>query len=523
MKRRRFLQLGLGTTLATTAPLGAVFLSGCGQQGAAQAQIKMGVSQRPRSLDPRQATDALSSRVNRLIYRQLVDFNESFEPVPDLATWQQLSPVHYRFKLQAGNVFHTGEPVQAADVVATYQSVLDVATGSPHRGSLKGIDSVVAVSALEVDFILKAPDALFVGRLLLGILPEVRIKQQHDFQQHPIGSGACRFVMANEQKLVLQRPDGVQLVFLPVKDATVRVLKLQKGELDWIQNDLSPELVQYCDAHPQLKVHWHQGTSFGYMGFNFEDPLLSQLACRQAIAHGIDRQAIIKALFNDHARLASGLLVPEHWAGGRGLTQYEYNPEKAKKLLASCTLPQQNGDANKSDADSANTTTNPPGLVELSFKTSSDPTRIRLATIYQAQLKKIGIQLNIQSYDWGTFYNDIKQGRFQLYSLAWVGVKSPDIFQYVYSSDAIPPKGANRGRFRDALSDELIQKALNAQDLAAQAQLYKQLQSRIHETLASMPLWYEDQYAITRQSLAGYQLYADGRFDGILSAQLTID
>jgi len=160
---------------------------------------------------------------------------------------------------------------------------------------------------------------------------------------------------------------------------------------------------------------------------------------------------------------------------------------------------------------------NSEGFIELSFKTSSDPTRLRLATIYQSQLKKIGIQLNVQSYDWGTFYSDIKKGRFQLYSLAWVGVKSPDIFQYVYDSKAIPPNGANRGRYRDAQVDELISQAIQAKTLKQQAKLYRALQRRLYQTLACMPLWYEDQYAVMRQGLSGYQLYADGRFDGLMN------
>ncbi len=157
--------------------------------------------------------------------------------------------------------------------------------------------------------------------------------------------------------------------------------------------------------------------------------------------------------------------------------------------------------------------------LQLSYKTSSDPTRIRLATIYQSQLRKIGIDLNIQSYDWGTFYNDIKQGRFQLYSLAWVGIKSPDIFKYVFDSSAIPPNGANRGRYRDPVADQLIRQAEKEQNLQKAAALYRQLQAHLEQTLACLPLWYEDQYAVMRKAVSGYQLYADGRYDGLFYTQ----
>jgi len=156
-------------------------------------------------------------------------------------------------------------------------------------------------------------------------------------------------------------------------------------------------------------------------------------------------------------------------------------------------------------------------FLSLSFKTSNDPTRIRLATIYQSQLKKIGIDLKIQSYDWGTFYSDIKKGRFQLYSLAWVGVKSPDIFQYVFASTAIPPNGANRGRFIDPQTDTLIKEGGMAQTIESQAAIYRQLQTRLHDQLAAMPLWYENQYVVRSKNLRNYPLFSDGRYDGLLN------
>lgn len=476
-------------------------LSGC-QQGDSSQAIRVGINTRVRMLDPRKATDALSSRINRLLYRQLIDFDERFQPQPDLADWEQISLTHFRFSLRQESRFHNGDLLTADDVAATYQSVLDPDFGSAHQGSLKNIRQVSVVNSKQVDFILKQPDPLFVGRLVIGILPKSLMESGHPFHEQPIGSGPCHFVSMDEQRLILNRNDHIRLEFIPVKDATVRVLKLMKGELDIVQNDLSPELVEYCQKQAELQVDWHNGTNFGYIGFNFEDDLLSQPAMRRAIAMGIDRQAVIDALFNGHARLAGGLLVPEHWCGVADIHGYDYDPQRAKALLKQVEIP----------ADSINSD----GMIELSYKTSNDPTRIRLATIYQSQLKNIGIQLKIQSYDWGTFYSDIKQGRFQMYSLAWVGVKSPDIFQYVFDSNAIPPNGANRGRYRDPVADQLIRLAASQQNLDDQAKTYRQLQVHLQESLATLPLWYEDQYCVHRKGVSGYRLFADGRMDGLL-------
>jgi peptide/nickel transport system substrate-binding protein len=544
LKTGRRLLLKRFTRLGAAGLFASPFLTACSSKKASsetgQATIKMGVTGRPRMLDPRKATDALSSRINRLIYQSLIDFDDSFQPVPSLAKWEKQSENTYLFTLVNPATFHHGKPLTAEDVVATYRSILDPSFGSAHFGSLKHIQRVTALSAHQVLFELKHPDALFVGRLTIGICPADLIAQNYRFQDHPIGSGAARFVSMDEQSLTLRRQkDGVPLQFIPVKDATVRVLKLRKGELDLIQNDLSPEMVGYCEDRKDLEVSWRGGTNFNYIGFNFEDPILAVPEIRQAIAYGINRPAIIKAMFRGHARLAGGLLAPNHWAGNPELHGYPYNPQKAQQLLKvglqKLAKTQKNAripsPASEKQADleaglgilekfadfSEEKTHWPPVLLELSYKTSSDPTRLRLAAIYQSQLRRIGIQLKIQSYDWGTFYNDIKQGRFQLYSLAWVGIKSPDIFKYVFDSSAIPPNGANRGRYRDEVADRLIREAEKETDLEKAAMLYRQLQAHLQRTLACLPLWYEDQYAVHRVGIQGYTLYADGRYDGLLT------
>ena len=474
-------------------------LVGCDRQAALRPEheIRMGVSGRPRSLDPRFATDALSSRLNRLIYQALVDFDDHFQPIPQLAQWQSLAPDHYRFTLQGSPRFQDGQPLTAQDVKATFDSILDPETGSPHRGSLKHIRAVKVRDARTVDFMLEKSDPLLPGRLNIGILPVRALAAGQDFNRQPLGSGPCQLVRADEQRTVLRRPDGWRLAFIKVKDPLVQVLKLRKGELDLIQGGLSPELTAYCARRPELAVQWHRGTNFAYLGFNFQDPVLADVRVRRAIAHGIDRAAIVRAFFRGHARLAGGLLVPEHWAGLKNWQGFAYDPDRARALLHEAI-----GDRR----------------LPLSYKTSANPLRLRLAAVYQDQLRRIGIDLSIQSYDWGTFYADIKRGRFQLYSLAWVGIKSPDIFQYVFHSRSVPPNGANRGRYRDAEVDRLIEAALAAPTVAEQARYYQRLQQRLAETVAMVPLWYEDQFAVQRRALQGYRLYADGRYDGLLQA-----
>jgi len=280
----------------------------------------------------------------------------------------------------------------------------------------------------------------------------------------------------------------------------VRVLKLLRGEIDMLQNDLPPELVRYLETRPGINVQHLRGSNFAYLGFNLLDPVLAHIEVRQAIAYAIDRDAIIHTLLSNGARTADALLPPEHWAGNAQLVGYRYDPQRARALLAKA------GYSNSHP-------------LRLTYKLSNDPFRLRLATVLQSQLAAVGIDVRLQSYDWGTFYGDIKAGRFQLYSLAWVGIKTPDIFRYAYHSKSVPPEGANRGHYNDAQADQLIEQAESATDSADQARLYQSLQAHLLATLPAVPLWYEDQVFAARVDITGYSLHSDGDYDGILGTQ----
>lgn len=462
--------------------------------------LRFGLSTAPVSLDPRFATDAISTRINRLIYRALIDFDDSLRPTPDLATWEQLSSTHYRFRLgDNGRQFHNGMRLTAHDVKATYDFIVDANNASPHRGSLRFIEKIIVPDVDTIDFILKKPDALFPGRLVVGIIPKALIDNQHPFNKQPVGSNQFEFVKwpQSSHLYLKRRTDGQLVEFLEVKDPVVRALKLVRGEVDMLQSELSPELVTWLTNRPEIKIKKRQGTNFTYLGFNLEDTVTKQFSIREAIAYALNREEIIHYVLGNAARSASSFLLPStHWAGHPGLSGYSFNPDKARALLAQAGFTPENP-------------------LKITYKTSSNPFRIRIATVIQHQLAAVGIDMDLCTYDWGTFYGDIKAGRFQMYSLSWVGIKMPDIFRYVFHSDAIPPSGANRGRLKNSQIDTLIEQAEQAPTLETQATLYHQLQIQLYQELPYVPLWYEEHVLATRQRINGYTLAADGNYDGL--------
>lgn len=473
-------------------------LSACNGEIAQEgASIRMALASLPTSLDPRYATDAVSTRVNRLLYQSLTDFNEKAEVIPQLATWVQLGPQHYRFRLikQAPGDLPDHQ-IGLADVKATYDSILVPESASPHRGSIQHIREIIILDQETIDFHLTRPDGLFPGNLTIGILPAALIAKGHDFNLRPMGTGPFAFhSRPNPNQLNLRRKkDNLELQLMRVSDPTMRALMLVNQEADLLQNDLPPETLDYLSGQEDIRIGRVAGANFSYIGFNLSDAVISDQRIREAIAHAIDRDSIIDYLFNGHARKAESILPPEHWAGTGRLMEIKFDPDRSRALL-----------------ESAGYSIERP--VKISYKTSSDPFRLRLATILQSQLKEVGIDIRIQSYDWGTFFGDVKAGNFQMYSLTWVGIYSPDIFRYVFHSDSIPPNGANRGRYINDQTDALIDQAESETDPLRQARHYQRIQSQTHADLVYVPLWYEDNQVASRRHIVDYRPGKDGNYD----------
>ena len=459
--------------------------------------IRFGITSAPVTLDPLYATDATSSRINRLLYETLIQFSDNDLPVPGIASWHKFNDRHYRFTLIKQSFFHHGKQLTTRDVKATYEALLDPGTASPHRNALKHIERIEVIDDKTIDFHLSRSDPIFPAFLVIEIMPEDLLDADHPFNQQPVGSGAFEFShWPFEGQLYLRRRDDQQLFeLLTVKDPTVRVLKLLKGELDLIQNNLPPEHINYLKKQNNVQSVSMGGSNYTYLGFNLQDSLTGQALLRQAIAHALDRKRIIKFALGNAARSANGFFPPEHWVGleTQGLS---YDLKKARAIMQKLGYSEVR-------------------RLKLTYKTSSDPFRIRIATIIQSQLKSIFIDVDIRSYDWGTFYGDIKQGKFQLYSLSWVGIKTPDIFRYVFHSESLPPAGANRGRLHDNKLDRLIEKAEQMSDLKIQADTYRKIQQRINTILPYVSLWYEDNIAFYRHNISGYRLSTDGNYDGL--------
>lgn len=475
-------------------------VTGCEEQK--RDAIIFGAENMPNNMDPRYATDAMSYRVGRLIYSSLVDFDDSARFVPGIASWKEISQTKYRFSLDSEYFFHNGKRVSSKDIKATYDSILDEKNKSPHRSSVSLIDKIIVIDDDTLDFELSHPDPFFPGYLIVGILPKKLIEEGFDFNENPIGSGPFKFHGRHgvDQFSIERIRDSQVFDFIRVVAPEVRAMKLIRGEIDILQNGMSPELKRYLKGRDEVSIKHSGGTDFAYIGFNLEDEKTSDIRIRQAVAYAIDRDAIIKHVFGGHEKKATAFFPGDHWLGNPNLIPYEYSPEKSKKILKDLGYDKNNP-------------------LKLTYKTSTNPFRIRVAAVFQSQLSEVGIDVDIKSYDWGTFYGDIKSGRFQMYSLKWVGIKSPDIFEYVFYSNKIPPDGANRGRYNNKEVDILIDEAKVENSLEGRLDKYRAIQQIIFDELPYVPLWYEGNFFAVNKNIRGYRLSSDGNYDGLINVE----
>ena len=480
--------------------------------------MTMLIESSPNNLDLRVGTDAQSERVGALIFDALVRKDTHYNLQPWLATsWEQPDALTWLFHLRDGVRFHDGQLLSAEDVVWSIESLVDPAYGgliTSKSGSFASVDRTEARDRLTVVVHLKHPDPGLLFNMSDGLFGVVPKGAGRDFGLNPVGTGPFKFVSAVQDKEVLVErnpyywagaPQIEKVRFAIVPDAITTALELKKGSGDLESNAITLDMVHSLRDVPSLATETSSSSVVVYMNFNVQDPVLKDRRVRQAIACAIDRQAIVAALWRGKARLASSLLPPEHWAraADADLPQYPHDPHRAQRLLNEAGFP----------ADHA-------GIrLHVSLKTSTDETTRLMAAILQNQLRAAGIDLEIRSAEFGTFYADVTKGAFQIYALRWIGVnEDPDIFRYAYGSGSFPPKGANRGRYSNPRVDALLADASAAADQASRRKDFLEVQQILAGDLPGIPLWYPDNEVVHNRRLRGVDAWGSGNFDYLRNA-----
>lgn len=509
MKLSTHLSAGARNTVPLLFFIWIFSLGGCApSKPQGEPPFVVAIESAPTQLDPRFSTDAYSERIGHLLFSRLIRSDPAGRMVPDLAErWEIEGETRYTFYLKKNVTFHDGRPLTAEDVRHTYESMLDPALASPHRKGYEIIDRIETPDRFTIRFILSKPHAPFLNELTRGIVPKHLAQNgSASFSSHPTGSGPFQLVRNDPDDTVALSafpdyfegpPPTKRLLFRIVPEEAVRLLEMEKGNLDLIQNAFPPDALPRLQANPRLKIAQAPGSTYSYLGFNLKDPILRDRRVREAIALSMNREEITEHIFKKLAHPATGLLPPSHWAYSPSETGYRYDPERARRLLDEAGHPDPEG---------------PSPRFKLTHKTSQNELARRVAEVIQRQLSLVGIDVEIRSYEWGTFYADIKSGNFQLFTLSWVGIRDPDIYYNVFHSGSIPPNGSNRGFYQNTEIDRRVEAARETLDPEKRKALYAEVQKIISEDLPYVSLWHTDNVAVMKKEVEGYTLYPDGDF-----------
>jgi peptide/nickel transport system substrate-binding protein len=495
-----------GTALAAAA---------CGPPLDPAETLTVAIDNSPASLDPRIGSDEASKRASDLLYNGLFRLDDAARPAPDLAaSWRAPDPRTIIVTLRRGVRFHDGSPLSARDVRYTYLSILGDEVPSFRKADLAALESIAIQDEGTVVFHLRQPFAPILTNLNVPILKE---GAGPGAARRPVGTGPFRLVRyRKDEDLLLERFDGhfqgpgavrwLRLKIIPSE--TARFLELLKGGVDLIVNDLSPDQILRLRRTEGFRVETRPGRNYVYMGFNCVDPILSDRRVREAIARALDRREIVRHLLRGTATLASGMLPPDHWAYAADVARYEPDPSAADRLLREAGHPDPDGSG-------------PDIRFRLTYKTSTSELALQQAAIIQQQLARVGIGIDVRAYEWPTFYEDLKAGRFQMVVSMWTEINDPDVLRLRFHSRYRPPAGSNRGGYDNPEVDRLIEEGAATLEEPARRAIYARAQRLLAADLPYVSLWHRDVVVARRARVRNFRLTPGADFSVL--REVTLD
>lgn len=502
-----------------TICLVAVSLLGCDSDAEVPGSFVVLLDSEPKGVDPRFATSDASAKLVGLLHAGLVSTDtRTGESELELAeSIEQPTPTRYEVTLRDDVTFHNGDPVTSADVQYTFMELGSELVKSPYAGTARRIAEFRILDDRRFVIELDEPHAPFLTDLSLGIVPRSVCAGHAECPGDPIGAGPFRWESAEgSKKIVFRAFDGYfagkpkieRLVFKVVKDDNTRLIALLGNTADLVQNAVAPLMLPVVQRNDKLVVESSPSFKYTYLAFNLEHEILDDVRVRKAIAHGIDRDAIIEYKFRGFAEKSSGLLAPPHWAYNGAVTKYPYDPELAMRLLDEAGFPDPDG------ADG------PLPRMELELKVSANKFRQSLADLMAHQLARIGVKVTVRAYEWGTFFADVKSGNFAMTSLQWPSALEPSLYRWIFHSENIPSEqnrsaGANRGRYRNARIDELLDAGNREIERERRRAIYHEVQAILADELPYVSLWHEHNIAVLARGTSGYWVTPNARFEAL--------
>lgn len=477
-----------------------------------------------RTIDPigSPSVDAASERVRVLMFNSLVKKNEKFDYVGELASEVKRSDdgTTFTFTLRDGVKFHDGRILSSADAKYTLDLVFSSTfaksasfyegSGASKRSYIKSVEAPDARTVVVT--LIKPWTGLLSNLVPVAIIPKDSYAGQKD---HPLGTGPFKFVSydTSQQVVDLQANPDYWEGSPHIPSVRVRVIadtnalqaELRSGRVDIapLPTSLSPDAIKLLGQDPNLQMLQFTGSNLNLLTFNAGQPPLNDVRVRQALAHAIDREGLIRDLLLGQGKIAHSILPEESWAYTPGKT-YSFDPAMAKKLLDEAGLKDPDGDGPKMRF-----------AKPVVFKVSGSSVAAKnYAGVIQNYLKNVGLPVSIETAELNTLFDELRRGNFQIFYGQWVGGnQDPIFFKDLFATSEIPTEtraSRNRSRYSNKELDALLDEAVNTFDREKAKQLYAQVHEIVSRDVPVLPLWYQANIVIARKNIGNIKVDASG-------------
>ena len=475
----------------------------------------------PSSLDSVDSQDGNSLTVSANITERLISFEGSTTDLaPGLATsWSANDDsTVWTLELREGVTFHDGTPFDAEAVEFNFERWNDpehpyalrdegknyvpwgwVFGGTKGQGSV--LDDVRVVDEDTVEFVMTDSVGLLpsmLAAIYFQIDSPTAVREAGAEYGTPgvgsVGTGPFAFVEWVEgDSLTLQRNDDYwgdvaeveEVVFRGIVDPTARLAELLAGTID-IAVNLSTDDLATVETDPSLEPALADAElNVGYLGMHQANEPFDDLRVRQAVAHAIDRESIVDAFYGDLGSVSTDFLPPTLW-GHADLEGYDYDPERARELLAEAGYP-----------DGFETE-----LWYMPVSRPYYPSPQPIAEAMASYLADVGIQAELLTEDWTTYLSDYREGVFPMWMLGWnADYADPDNFLYTFFGPTAPDQWG----WDDPETRELLVQARQVPEQEARAELYDQILQRVHDALPALPVAHNSSVHATTAAVEGFQ------------------
>lgn len=407
-------------------------------------------------------------------------------------------------KLNPDLKWHDGHPVTADDFVFSWQQILsDEVPSFTHKPGTDKITDVVAVDEHTVRFVQDDPTATRLWNLLYPVVPkhifekgkeenpDLKTGEYYNNQsRNPVGWGPYKIVeWVENDKIVLERwedyhgdkPYFKRVVFKIIPDATVALLSFEKGDVDYLRALSSQQFAVETqrDSFTEMgyKV-WSPEWAFSYIGWNMDgsNPFFADKRVRYAMTHAMNRPLIKEKISYNLTTYCEGIYHPDSWMFNPDIEMLTYDLDKAAALLdeAGWTV----------DPDSGWRTKEIDGKeVEFEFTltfSQGNPTAVKIASIFQQDLKKLGVRMKTQVIEWSVFLEKARNHEFQAQMAGWGTGTDPDTGWNLWRSDQYE-QGRNYVGYSNETVDKLFEEGRKEFDFEKRKLVYQKIHKEIYD------------------------------------------